>query len=114
MDGSQKLPQRLLGTLRDRLAAGAPVDALALAVAAWCLHLGGRAVDDPLAAALQALHAQALALPTARARAAAFSRFAPVFGTDLGAEPRWLEALARALDALSSRGVVAALEEHRR
>jgi hypothetical protein len=53
-------------------------------------------------------------LPTGRARAAAFSRFAPVFGTDLGAEPRWLDALARALDALSSRGVMAALEEHRR
>ena len=25
MDGSQKLPQRLLGTIRDRIAAGAPV-----------------------------------------------------------------------------------------
>jgi fructuronate reductase len=114
MDGSQKLPQRLLGTLRDRLAAGAPVDALALAVAAWCLHLGGRAVDDPLAAALQALHAQALALPSVRERAAAFSGFAPVFGTDLGVEPRWLGALAHALDALQSRGVVAALEDYRR
>ena len=29
MDGSQKLPQRLLGTVRDRLAAGAPLDASA-------------------------------------------------------------------------------------
>ena len=27
MDGSQKLPQRLLGTIRDRLKAGAPIDA---------------------------------------------------------------------------------------
>ena len=27
MDGSQKLPQRLLGTVRDRLAAGRPIDA---------------------------------------------------------------------------------------
>ena len=35
MDGSQKLPQRLLGTIRDRLAAGRPFDRLALGVAAW-------------------------------------------------------------------------------
>ena len=114
MDGSQKLPQRLLGTLRDRLAADAPVDALALAVAAWCLHLGRTTIDDPLARALQALHADAMALPTARERAAAFSRFAPVFGHDLGREPRWLDALARGLDTLQMRGVVTTLEAHRR
>ena len=41
MDGSQKLPQRLLGTVRDRLAVGAPVDRLALALAAWLHHLRG-------------------------------------------------------------------------
>ncbi|MGH8851220.1 MAG: mannitol dehydrogenase family protein [Casimicrobiaceae bacterium] len=35
MDGSQKLPQRLLGTVRDNLAAGRPFDLLALAVAGW-------------------------------------------------------------------------------
>ena len=44
MDGSQKLPQRLLGTVRDRLAAGAPIERLALAVAAWMRYVdrGGR------------------------------------------------------------------------
>jgi len=36
MDGSQKLPQRLLGTIRDRLAAGGSIDRLALGVAAGC------------------------------------------------------------------------------
>ena len=34
-DGSQKLPQRILGTVLDRLAAGAGADRLMLAVAAW-------------------------------------------------------------------------------
>jgi fructuronate reductase len=34
-DGSQKLPVRILGTVADRLAAGARVERLALVVAAW-------------------------------------------------------------------------------
>jgi fructuronate reductase len=116
MDGSQKLPQRWLGTVRDRLAAGAPIDRLALALAAWCMHLRGHdaagrcfTLDDPLAAELAALHARAMSLPTPRERAAEFTRFAPVFG-DLADEPRLVDALARALDGLQTRGVVAALE----
>ena len=44
MDGSQKLPQRLLGTIRDRLAAGQPIARLALGVAAWMRYVGG--VDE--------------------------------------------------------------------
>jgi fructuronate reductase len=61
MDGSQKLPQRLLGTVADRLAAGGTPVWAALAVAAWMRHVwAGRAddgrpfpVDDPLAALLR-------------------------------------------------------------
>ncbi len=41
MDGSQKLPQRLLGTVRDRLAAGAPLAHLPLAVAGWIRYASG-------------------------------------------------------------------------
>ena len=116
MDGSQKLPQRLLGTLRERLAAGLPVDRLALAVALWLHHLRGHdeaggaiALDDPLALALRALHAEAERQPDAAARAAAFTRFAPVFG-DLADTPRLVAALAPALERLRTQGVVATLE----
>ncbi len=56
MDGSQKLPQRLLSPIRARLDAGKPVDVLALAVAAWMRWQEGaddsgatHVVDDPLA-----------------------------------------------------------------
>jgi len=42
MDGSQKLPQRLLGSIRDRLAAGAPIDRLAMGVAGWMRYVAGR------------------------------------------------------------------------
>ena len=44
MDGSQKLPQRLLGTIRERLHAGLPIPSLALTVAAWIRYVGG--VDE--------------------------------------------------------------------
>ena len=62
MDGSQKLPQRLLGTIRDRLKSGAAIDALSLAVAAWIRYVRGvdekgapYHVQDPLAARLAAV-----------------------------------------------------------
>src|SRR5437588_8875895 len=41
MDGSQKLPQRLLGTIRDRLAAGAPIERLVMGVAGWMRYVTG-------------------------------------------------------------------------
>jgi fructuronate reductase len=115
MDGSQKIPQRLLATLRDRLAAGAPIAHLALALAGWLHFLRGRddagqpyAIDDPLAAALQALQREAEALPGALACAERLTRFAPVFG-DLAGEPRLVAALAPHLQSLRERGVAATL-----
>ncbi len=56
MDGSQKLPQRLLGTIRDNIAAGRPIAALSTGVAAWICHAGRigagarLTVNDPMAA----------------------------------------------------------------
>jgi len=115
MDGSQKIPQRLLATVRDRLTVGAPIDHLALALAGWLHFLrgqdecGGRyAIDDPLAPALQQLLRGADAQPDMRARAEYLTRFAPVFG-DLAGEPRLVDALAPALRGLSERGVAATL-----
>jgi fructuronate reductase len=115
MDGSQKLPQRWLNTVRDRLAAGAPIDRLALALAAWVMHLRGHdeagrayALDDPLADELAALHARAMSRATPHERAAEITRFAPVFG-DLADEPRLIAALTHALEALQSQGVAATL-----
>jgi fructuronate reductase len=120
MDGSQKLPQRWLGTVRERLAAGLPIEHLALGIAAWCTHLRGHdeagrtyPIDDPLAAELAALHARAMAAPDARERAATFTRLAPVFG-DLADAPGLVAPLARALETLAARGAAATLEHHTR
>lgn len=125
MDGSQKLPQRLLGTVRDRLAQGRSVRHLALAVAAWLHYLRGvdergerYAIDDPLAEALarQALEARAAAAragndaDAARREVEVLLRFTPVFGTDLAQAPRWVESVADALGRLRRDGVAATLE----
>ncbi|MFC3629233.1 mannitol dehydrogenase family protein [Paracoccus angustae] len=62
MDGSQKLPQRILGTIAESRAAGRAVPGLTLAVAAWMRYTSGRdeqgaaiEVRDPLALRLAAL-----------------------------------------------------------
>ena len=62
MDGSQKLPQRILGTIAEGRAAGRPVPGLTLAVAAWMRYASGRdeaggtiEVKDPLAPQMAAL-----------------------------------------------------------
>lgn len=52
MDGSQKLPQRLVQTVADRNAAGQPAPAAARGIAAWMEHLTGAHVNDPMAAQL--------------------------------------------------------------
>ncbi|MFC0010666.1 mannitol dehydrogenase family protein [Devosia nitrariae] len=66
MDGSQKLPQRLLGTIRDRLKAGQTITRLALGVAAWMRYVTGidekgETIDvkDPMATRLMAIAANA-------------------------------------------------------
>ena len=112
MDGSQKLPQRLLGTIRDRMQAGQPYDRLALAIAAWLHYLRGsdesgtaHAISDPLAATLT----ERLAGASVHDSAAQLLAFTPVFG-DLGQDARFVSAVARHLVALRQRGVAATLE----
>ncbi|MBC7479147.1 MAG: mannitol dehydrogenase family protein, partial [Pseudorhodobacter sp.] len=62
MDGSQKLPQRILATLSETVAAGRASPGLILTVAAWMRYVGGvdeagGAIDvkDPMAARLRTL-----------------------------------------------------------
>jgi fructuronate reductase len=100
MDGSQKLPQRLLGTIRDRLAAGQPFDRLALGVAAWMRYVGGvdergEAIDvrDPLADRLKTLP-----------DAASLLGVREVFGDDLPNNPAFVAAVTEALDRLKASG----------
>ncbi len=109
MDGSQKLPQRLLAPARDLLKRGAPIDHLALGVAAWMRYVtgtdeNGRPIDvrDPLAPKLRAIADKAG--PVAEKLAPALIRVEEVFGSDLRRDPRFVEAVRGALRRLCAAG----------
>jgi fructuronate reductase len=116
MDGSQKLPPRLLGTIRDRLARGQPIDRLVLGVAAWMRYVTGideqgHAIDvrDPLAARLRALADEAG--PVAARLAPALLSVTSIFGADLPADPRFTTPVETALAALFASGARATVEK---
>lgn len=109
MDGSQKLPQRLLGTVRDNLAAGRTIDLLTLAVAGWIRYASGRdeagreiKVSDPLAHEFARIAAAHRGSPQALARA--FLGLRSVFGEDLPNEARFANKVAAWLAALFTDG----------
>ncbi|WP_411742006.1 mannitol dehydrogenase family protein [Rhodobacter sp. TJ_12] len=89
MDGSQKLPQRILGTLAETFAAGRTAPGLVLAVAAWMRYVGGTdetgapiEVKDPLAARLRALSDGA---DTPEGKVAALLGLRDVFSAEMAA-----------------------------
>ncbi len=106
MDGSQKLPQRLLGTIRDNLAAGRPIGTLAIGVAAWICHVGRvgaaqrLAVNDPMAARFSAIAAACFGDTKALCR----ELFAidSIFGRDLPADARFTGAVEAAVARLAA------------
>ena len=110
MDGTQKLPQRLLGTVRDRLAAGAEPRLACLGVAAWMRYVSAGAaddgrplpLDDPMADRLRALTADARS--PAQAVDALLS-LTEVFGDQLPQDAVFRELVTDALTALSRDGV---------
>jgi len=116
MDGSQKLPPRLLGPIRDRLARGQPINRLALGVAAWMRYVTGideqgHAIDvrDPLARQLRRLADEAG--PVAARLAPALLSVTSIFGTDLPADPRFTKPVETALAALFASGARATVEK---
>jgi fructuronate reductase len=109
MDGSQKLPQRLLGTVRDCLAAGRPITRLSLAVAAWMRYVGGRdesgrkiEVADPLASTFASIADAHRGDPAAHARA--LLGVTAVFGDDLPQDPRFTRPVTAWLESLHTHG----------
>jgi fructuronate reductase len=116
MDGSQKLPQRLLGTVRDRLQAGASIDRLALGVAAWMRYVTGvdekgETIDvrDPMAARLRTLAVEAGGSAERLSRELFAIR--EIFGDDLPADPRFTSTVTTALALLYRAGAKGAVVE---
>ena len=98
MDGSAKLPQRILPTVVDALDGGSPVRALARVLAWWVAHLrrcAPGAPADPRAAELAALVASCPDGPSLAGSLMDLPGFAPPRLRD---DPSWLAALAAAID----------------
>ena len=117
MDGSQKLPQRLLGTTRDRLASGASIRHLTLAVAGWIRYASGRdehgaAIDvqDPLAETFRRIVREANGDPGPIADG--FLDIVSVFGADLVAHFAFREAVRGHVIALFRDGAQVTLARH--
>jgi fructuronate reductase len=113
MDGSQKLPQRLLATIAARRATGARCPALKLAVAAWMRWQGGMddqgqtfPVDDPLAARTTAALQGA---DTAEQKVAALLAIDAIFPPALAQDTGLAQLLAAWLHRLETEGARATL-----
>ena len=118
MDGSQKIPQRLLEAARQRIAARVPLHRIALAVAAWMHYVTGTdgsgrpwPVSDPLAPRFEMI-AEAHR-DDAEALVANFLRIGDVFGDDLPAISEFRNAVTTWLDRLIRLGAGRLLDDHR-
>lgn len=116
MDGSQKLPQRLLEPIRDHIKSGTSFDRLALAVAGWMRYVtgideqgGAIEVSDPLATTLRTIADAHTGDVAAYVRA--LLGIAEIFGKDLAENDAFANAVTDALSslyAIGARATVAA------
>ena len=117
MDGSQKLPQRLLNTIRSQLKRGGPIAGLSLGVAAWMRYVlgrdeSGKAIDvrDPLAETFSQISQEPFADP--EDRVARFVGLQQIFGADLALDRRFTSTLAGQYRQLVDKGAVGAVQEY--
>jgi fructuronate reductase len=116
MDGSQKLPQRILATVRDNLAANRSIELATLAVAGWMRYVygedeQGRRIDvsDPLAPTFASLAAAHRGDPAGFAQALLALR--AIFDEDLHNEPRFATPVTRWLTRLFQNGAAQTVAE---
>ena len=115
MDGSQKLPQRLLVAAQQRLQCGLPVDAICFAVAAWLrCSMGFDAKGDPLELA-DPLAARLLQIRLEHwfpidQLVSEYLQLTQVFSADLLAQPQFAERLTYWLSYILANGVPTALQ----
>jgi fructuronate reductase len=119
MDGTQKLPQRLLEPATVALERGQAIDAFAFAVAAWMRYALGRKEDgEPYALRDPRQKEIAARLEGASKDAGAISdallALPGLFPAALGGNPVWTDALKRRLALILDKGMRAAIEEEAR
>ncbi|PXX49127.1 mannitol dehydrogenase family protein [Aquitalea magnusonii] len=113
MDGTQKLPQRMLDPIRVHLVRGSRFDCLALGLAAWMCYVSGndeqgRPIDvrDPLAADIAARLAKC---DSAMSQVQALLQLEQVFGTDLPRNAQFVAVLTHDVQLLQQHGAKACI-----
>ena len=111
MDGSQKLPQRMLDSVRWHLADNSSFALLALGVAGWMRYVGGvdeqgNAIEvcDPLLPVIQAPVQQS---EEGESRVKALLAIEAIFGKDLPQEGQFVELVTSAYLSLLNKGAKA-------
>ena len=115
-DGSQKIPQRWVPSVQDALEHGLPIERLAFAAAAWLRYLRGvdesgqtYAINDPMAAQLQALALANAASPADSVQA--LGRLPDIWGGQLPQNTVWLARVTHWLGQINQLGVLAAVAQ---
>ncbi|MGK9175520.1 mannitol dehydrogenase family protein [Yokenella regensburgei] len=116
MDGSQKLPQRMLDSVRWHLVHQHEFRLLALGIAGWMRYVGGvdeqgQAIDvsDPLLAVIQqAVKGSA----DGEARVKALLGIEAIFGNELPREATFVDAILTAYQGLLAKGAKATVAEY--
>ncbi|PWC21233.1 fructuronate reductase [Brenneria roseae subsp. roseae] len=115
MDGTQKLPQRMLDSIRWHLRNGSDYRCLLLGVAGWIRYVSGtddagQAIDirDPMAEQLQAIVS---ATEEGEPRVRGLLALTAVFGEDLPQNEAFVAQLIKAYQTLQTRGAKAAVAE---
>lgn len=111
MDGSQKLPQRMLDSVRWHLADNSSFTLLALGVAGWMRYVGGvdeqgNAIEvcDPLLPVIQAAVQQS---EEGESRVKALLAIEAIFGNDLPQQGQFVDQVTNAYLSLLSKGAKA-------
>lgn len=115
MDGSQKLPQRMLDSVRWHLADNSSFKLLALGVAGWMRYVGGVdeqgngiEVCDPLLPVIQAAVQQS---EEGESRVKALLAIEAIFGKDLPLQGQFVDQVTNAYLSLLSKGAKATVAE---
>ena len=116
MDGSQKIPQRLLSTITDALQANKDIERLCLAVAAWMIYVTATdergdsiIVQDPLAQQLQTMAAQYRYQATELVDVLLGEQ--RIFSAELASNRHFKKMLTASLEQLLKKGVLGALSD---
>ncbi|MRS90926.1 fructuronate reductase [Enterobacteriaceae bacterium RIT714] len=114
MDGSQKLPQRMLDGVRVHLQRNSAWPLLALGIAGWMRYVSGvddkgNSIDirDPLSDKIRGL----VETSSDAERVSALLTLSEIFGTDLPQNPRFVDAIQQAWQRIARNGARQAVSE---